>query len=367
MRKGIIVAVSVLAGLLAACGNQGANGQSSSRSSKSEARHSAMKVTKQSSAKQTTGTKTTASSGSRTATATWDQKKSDQLATFMVTWGKTMKQSYDSYGPGNNTNFYGLKYPAELKKNNLVADDHDATFAWSPSGTGSADYEVVGIYSDSENTDNMSAHLYLFTIHDGSPVVLITQQNQGNEENKVYFKTTANSDLRDGFSKIVAGQGTSVVSDRAKSTTPQPYNVSAAWQGDWYAVDDQGKLSQLTFTEHGMVSSYDGEKPYQSTWYLNDGSDPDDRANVHNHWDRIEKTPIKKDGTTLVNVRGWNQSAGAGAYYGIKQEKVDGKPVTVLISAGGAGAWCDATYYRTKAMAKQQTTTQFDDIDYDAD
>ncbi len=370
MRKGIIIAVSVLSGLLAACSNQGSTSSQPKSSSSSKVAKSKSSSDGKLAARPSVSNEHSTSQKS----GPWNDEKSQQLSSFMDSWGTTMKQEYDSYGPNNNTDFYGLKYPAQFKKDNLMANNQAATFAWSDNGKGPVDYEVVAIYSDSEHENSMGSHLYLFTLHKGEPVVLITEQNQGNEENKVYFKTTENTDLADGFSKIVNGQSATTPTKSQKTTTkdsssdsnkPKPYDISSAMQGTWYSVGEDGQMSKVTFTAHTMVSEFDGDKSSTSTWYHDDGSDPDDKSNIHNDWTRVTNGTINRDGTKLVNMRGWNQTAGAGAYYGVKQETVNGKSTSVLIVASGAGAWSDGVYYRTAAMAKQQGTKKFDDITYD--
>ncbi|MFC0424834.1 DUF4767 domain-containing protein [Lactiplantibacillus plajomi] len=369
MRKGIIVAVSLLSALLAGC-------QQPSRTPKKQSAAATKTVNKHSAIKSNHSAKK--QSSKKAVSELWDEQKQQQLATFMTSWGTTMKQDYDSYRPGHNTDFYGLKYPAELTKGNLVANNEDASFEWSKTGKGHADYEVVGIYSDVAHADSVSAHLYFFTIHQGQPVVLITEQNQGNSENKVYFKTTANTDLSGGFSRIVEGKTSTSKSATttadSKSTAssqsdkqdgkPELYTIDPAMRGTWYAVNGDGKLSTLTFYAHSETSKFAGEPSNKLTWYLPDGSDPMDPDNVHPHRWKVTPNTINKYGATLVNVHGWNQTAGAGAYYGAKQTKIDGKSTKVLLSCGGAGAWVDTVYYPSQAMAEQQTDTRIAGVDY---
>ncbi|KXU10905.1 hypothetical protein WEIDD23_00246 [Weissella sp. DD23] len=45
--------------------------------------------------------------------------------------------------------------------------------------------------------------MYLFTLHNEKPEVLVTQQNQGNPEGYLYFKPTDNQALASGFASIV--------------------------------------------------------------------------------------------------------------------------------------------------------------------
>ena len=44
-----------------------------------------------------------------------------------------------------------------------------------------------------------------FTILNGEPIVLVTEQNQGNDKKYLYFKKTANVYLQEEFEKIVKG------------------------------------------------------------------------------------------------------------------------------------------------------------------
>ncbi|MBS0937585.1 hypothetical protein [Lactiplantibacillus plantarum] len=173
--------------------------------------------------------------------------------------------------------------------------------------------------------------------------------------------------MKAGFRKIIDGQKAASSENEStdKMQTPKLYNISSDVKGTWYSVDDQNKMYKTTFTNHTMTSS-DGDKSYNETWYLDDGSDPNDTENIHNNWACVAKDPIEKNGITSVNIRGWNPGSGAGSYFGTTSEDVDGILTTVLVSTSGAGAWCDAVYYRTAAMAKKQNTARSDDLE-DAD
>ena len=141
----------------------------------------------------------------------WNVDKTQQLESFMQKWGTQMNQVYQSYGPTNNTNFYGIELPAQFDQLLLKVNDQPVSMAWSYNGKGNADYNVVAIYCDSQTAPPMGAHVYLFTIHNSSPVVLITQQTKGNvdkdghnsPEDGLHFKPTANQDLANGFAKII--------------------------------------------------------------------------------------------------------------------------------------------------------------------
>ena len=48
----------------------------------------------------------------------------------------------------------------------------------------------------------MQKHLYLFTIVNNQPLVLVTMQNQGDPYGYLYFGATDNAELRAGFEKL---------------------------------------------------------------------------------------------------------------------------------------------------------------------
>ena len=149
--------------------------------------------------------KPTAPSAPPTATTNtvWNLQKRSELLTFMQSWGDVMGQSYIEYSPGFEANWYGYSFPSTLTRNNIAVGGNQAILQWSETGTVSDIYNVVAIYSDIATTTKMERHLYLFTILNGQPVVLVTMQNQGNAENMIYFKQSQNADLNNGFAEII--------------------------------------------------------------------------------------------------------------------------------------------------------------------
>lgn len=144
------------------------------------------------------------SSSQSTETSPWSQQKSEQLATFMKQWGKKMNQSYVAYTPGHNVNFYGIHEPDDLTTMPPAVNEQKVAIKWSNDGKVDAGvYALVAVYSDAEIAAYADQHLYFFTIYNKQPVVLITMQNQGNENNWLYFTKTQNRDVADGFAKIV--------------------------------------------------------------------------------------------------------------------------------------------------------------------
>lgn len=136
----------------------------------------------------------------------WTQEKADKLSAFMASWGSTMDQSYKSYSPENNVDFYGMTLPeATLTGGWQVAiNEQPIEIEWSENGTGQNGYQLVAVYSDAETQPHLGKHLYYFILEQGKPKVLVTQQNQGNEMKYLYFNETENQALRDGFSSIIS-------------------------------------------------------------------------------------------------------------------------------------------------------------------
>ncbi|MFW7394196.1 MAG: DUF4767 domain-containing protein, partial [Vagococcus fluvialis] len=86
----------------------------------------------------------------------------------------------------------------------VAINEQPVEMEWSETGTGEKAYQLVAVYSDAETQPYLGKHLYYFVLEQGKPKVLVTQQNQGNEMNYLYFNETENQALRDGFSNIVA-------------------------------------------------------------------------------------------------------------------------------------------------------------------
>ena len=142
-----------------------------------------------------------------TGTSYWNKNKGEKLYQFVKGWEKSLNQNYKEYTLDNKVNYYGLNLPGETEKvgqSRLVLEgDKLINMRWSPEGRYKDVYNVVAVYSDIENVKGPLSHLYYFVILNGEPIVLVTQQNQGNDKKYLYFKKTANIYLQEGFEKIV--------------------------------------------------------------------------------------------------------------------------------------------------------------------
>ena len=151
---------------------------------------------------------TTESSSEQVKSTLWDSEKSTQLATFVTQWGKTLGQEYKSYNLRNNVSLYGTPLPQAVINGNwkMAINEAPVTVQWSEDGTGHADFNLVAVYSDVETGEYLGQHVYFFGFQNGQPKVYLTQQNQGNENNYLYFNETQNQQLKQGFIDIVNGQ-----------------------------------------------------------------------------------------------------------------------------------------------------------------
>lgn len=176
----------------------------------------------------------TESSSEEVKNTLWDSEKSTQLATFVPQWGKTLGQEYKSYNLQNNVSLYGTPLPQAVINGNwkMAINEAPVTVQWSEDGTGHADFNLVAVYSDVETGEYLGQHVYFFGFENGQPKVYLTQQNQGNENNYLYFNETQNQQLKQGFIDIVNGQTpqTPVVEEstqQATTTTTQATTDSA--------------------------------------------------------------------------------------------------------------------------------------------
>ena len=144
-----------------------------------------------------------------TSNTLWNKEKSNKLYQYVKEWEKTLNQNYKEYTIDNKVNYYGLQLPGDTEKVGqarlVLEGDKLVSMKWSPEGNQKDVYNVVAVYSDIENVIGPASHLYYFTILNGEPIVLVTEQNQGNDKKYLYFKRTANVYLQEGFEKIVKG------------------------------------------------------------------------------------------------------------------------------------------------------------------
>lgn len=185
-----------------------ASSSSSSSSSQSGSSRSSASSTWSSSTQAVVSSST--SSSQESVPVPWTEDKSVQLKDYILTvWGPAMGQTYKAYTPATLGEFFGVPIPdGVLTATAVIVPDlngQSPELFWSMDGLAQSNQlAVVAVYADSEGNTSMVQHLYLFTVTpDGQGQVWITQQNQGNPENKLYFTETKNEELRNFFTQLV--------------------------------------------------------------------------------------------------------------------------------------------------------------------
>lgn len=214
----------------------------------------------------------------------WDSHKSQKLADYMRQWGDEMGQDYqEAYPLGETINYYGYHYPQDIVKNNFAFKNNPIDVTLSKDGESFDGYNIVAIFSDIESHSPKGAHLYLFTLKDGKPTILITSQNQGNDENLIYFNETENYELKKNFEAIVMGNGREKSIEQSKTSNPERHSFSAHEKEkinqrfyDW--ATERAKIGNMAssplFFNHGSGGSGDwfGQTPDGKILVQNEGN-----------------------------------------------------------------------------------------------
>ncbi|ROX36514.1 DUF4767 domain-containing protein [Enterococcus faecium] len=197
----------------------------------------------------------TESSSEEVKNTLWDTNKASKLETFVTQWGKTLGQEYKSYNLQNNVSLYGTPLPQAVINGDwkMAINEAPVTVQWSEDGTGHADFNLVAVYSDVETGEYLGQHVYFFGFQNGQPKVYLTQQNQGNENNYLYFNETQNQQLKQGFSDIVNGQTpqTPVVEESTQQATTTEESIVSSDSPSAYSVD----LYERAETIRGLYAS----------------------------------------------------------------------------------------------------------------
>ncbi|MDT2849645.1 DUF4767 domain-containing protein [Vagococcus carniphilus] len=201
----------------------------------------------------------------------WNSSKADNLKRFMSDFSQTMGQDYKEYSQSKDVDLYGIKLPSEVLKGKwkMAVNNQPVQLEWSKTGKGKSQYQLVAVYSDAETQPNMEKHVYFFTIEDGQPKVMITQQNQGNEENYLHFKESQNADLNNGFQSIVEGK--EVVKKEAStqssgiSSFPEAKDFVLNHKASWtYGLEDKNEsnIEVISVNENHQEVSEDDNGSY---------------------------------------------------------------------------------------------------------
>lgn len=248
---------------LSACAAKESNQPAASSSSSA-------KVVASSSSTRASTTSASSSSEPVAPLGPWTEAKTAQLQSYILDrWGPAMGQVYKAYTPATLGNFFGVPIPDGFltATKGMTADmgGQVPELFWSMDGVAQpGQLAVVAVYADSEANRSMAQHLYVFTVDpQGLGQVWITQQNQGNPENKLYFLLTQNEALRDFFSQLVgnpAGMTSSVtetspVTGAGVDTKNLTANQAANWAAAHKAKGYGAPYTRVDFTT--MVTGID--------------------------------------------------------------------------------------------------------------
>ncbi|MDO4902724.1 MAG: hypothetical protein Q3959_00515 [Limosilactobacillus sp.] len=148
------------------------------------------------------------------------------------------------------------------------------------------------------------------------------------------------------------------------------FKVPTELQGTWYSVSDKGTAT-ITFGSHSIDAHNSREvSDLKATFYKQDpnfmSTRPDlDQSIVDATQSWFTFHINFSNGVNWINTRGWCQTAGAGMFFGVHTETINGTKVQVMLVASGANANVGEVYYRTLGQAKQQKDVKYSDINYE--
>lgn len=141
-------------------------------------------------------------------TALWNPNKTAQLRALMDEYQKNHNQ-FDAadYATGVAVKLYGIEFPKALieKQFRTELNGKDLRVSWSTDGISGDGYNIVGVYSDDAHAKSDPHTLYLFTIINRQPAILVTSQKDQNDRHAIVFTRVTDEQLNSGFQAIVNG------------------------------------------------------------------------------------------------------------------------------------------------------------------
>lgn len=321
----LVVPITLLSLLLIACGQTKSTTKSTTASSSKSSNSSTIAKRQQAA---------TSKSKITPHKVSWNKSKEAQLSKFMHQWQAEMDQSYQGTYDQQIPDHLGVKFPEAITDGSLNQMafwlGESVHFSWGLTQGNSTNIDVLAAASGGADKQ-VWPRTYLFCLHHHRPVVLTTTTTNGGQ---VYFYDTQNSTLQAGFSKIVTGESANPRSDAelnqdvATSLTKKPQQFPTAYQGTWYWYDDtDAKIQQYTLkSTSGLALNY--YETAQPQW---------------------------------LNVKGAQQTAGAGSDFYLRYRYYDGQQIPVMIKASGASQWFDFNAYQTPELAQKFKNYRFGD------
>lgn len=182
--------IAAMGVVLTACGEQTSKSDTSSQSSS--------QTSQQTSSNNSNRQPAASTSSSHHDDSLWNNSKDEQLESFINEWAPTMHQSYEKYDGQNQLKVStGVTYPQDLSEEQV--EGQPGLMGWAPTGKGDYEYNVVAIYNyDGTEPPLPNRITYFFAFHNGKPVVLVDQSNNGDPN----CKPTTNQDVASNFERI---------------------------------------------------------------------------------------------------------------------------------------------------------------------
>ncbi|WP_242362144.1 hypothetical protein [Limosilactobacillus antri] len=343
-----ITIVTGLALLLAGCGNQTTSKDTSSASSSSLlAPKTDNKISQDNLTPQQTVAVITAYAGNKYGNDWATTAKAGQQNGLQVSLYRTNKYQLSDNGQG-------VAY-------NVTANGKDTGLVYTVNGNN------VTIYEGAQSGQAKK----LTTVSRAEMVQYLNQNGQGQLVNNLATGAKV-VDKTNGSLTAPASRGAQT--GKTSTSTGQygnegPVDVPSELQGTWYTADN-GEPGSVTFGAHTFKytgGDNDGDQVTiykQSPAFLQDENNATSQAigRATKNW--MRGTFGNAHGMRWLNLRGWQQTAGDGAYYAVHTETINGQQVKVLVETGGADMHVTAVYYQSQSMAKQQAGTKYDDLNY---
>lgn len=136
----------------------------------------------------------------------WSNRQALALDQFIKKWQKTYKprRHFLRYFPGvAGSNYLGYSFPQTFSKRNLIYNGGQIKLGISKDGADKYNYNVVAVYSDATDATVKDAdHLYIMTIHNGKPLILVDTNVAHPKHGFIYLKVSHNKQLTAAFSQI---------------------------------------------------------------------------------------------------------------------------------------------------------------------
>lgn len=137
----------------------------------------------------------------------WDEKSDMKLMDVLNKWQKAFNTPLHKFTEEKDLEWYGFYVIEDLKKPksswNYHVNNKPVDIIWSPKANVNGKINVVAVYSDLKvSKDEPISKLFLFALYQGLPLVLVSTQNQGNDQRNFYLEETNSVSLYTVFHHV---------------------------------------------------------------------------------------------------------------------------------------------------------------------